>query len=460
VIPPAITQSSVSAGSLVAAIIVLAASGAVLFALIRRGRNTPPPALFLHPHAADLTLEEGFATLEVVGEAMIDAGYSVNTVQESLEQIARVNGQPRTEVVVMPTALFVSSRDHADVRTGVVSSGRSPLLLHQVDTLDRVVVQARMGQLSALEARDRVLEMREAEPPFSTAVRVLAAAIVSAALAVILGGSLASMVLAAVLGAGVGLAVIASASLRPTLQPLVIVGVAFVSAVVVFLVARSGLDLVALPSLIAPLVMLLPGVLLTTGVVELATGQMMSGAGRLAAGFMRLVLLAGGIVAGASLVGVPEITLSEGQYRLGILAPWIAVAFFGVAVVINRGGRLRFVPWIVLVLYVAYSAQVIGSLFFEGPVAAFIGACAMTPVAILISRFTRAPASSVSFLPAFWLLVPGGLGLVGVTAVLEGGSNGLATITLTVATMVAIALGILTGSALRIGPRSGPKVLI
>jgi uncharacterized membrane protein YjjB (DUF3815 family) len=302
--------------------------------------------------------------------------------------------------------------------------------------------------------------MREAKSPFGTAVRVLAAGVVSAAIAVILGGSLVSMILAAVLGAGVGLAVIATANLRSTLQPLVTVGVAFVCAVVVFLVARSGLDLVAFPAVIAPLVVLLPGVLLTTGVVELATGQMMSGAGRLAAGFMRLLLLAGGIVAGATLVGVPNITTSEGQYGLGPVAPWIAVAFFGVAVVVNRGGHIRFIPWILLVLYVAYSAQVIGGLFFSGTVAAFIGACAMTPVAILVSRFANAPASSVSFLPGFWLLVPGALGLVGVTAVLEGGSNGLNTLALTVATMVAIALGILTGSAFSTGRRSGPKVLI
>jgi uncharacterized membrane protein YjjP (DUF1212 family)/uncharacterized membrane protein YjjB (DUF3815 family) len=439
---------------------VLAISGGLLFALVRRTRNPRPIEVVLHPDAGTLTLEQGFATLEIVGEAMIDAGYSVNTVQESLEAIARVNGQERTEVVVMPTALFLTARDHVDVRTGVVASGTSPLLLHQLDALDRVVVAARLGQLSAAETRARVLAMREEGPPFGTAVRVLAAGVVSAALAVMLGGSWTSMGLAAVLGAGVGLAVIATATLRSTLQPLVTVGVAFICAVVVFLASRSGLDLVALPSVIAPLVVLLPGALLTTGVVELATGQMMSGAGRLAAGFMRLLLLAGGIVAGATLVGVPQITIAEGQYPLGPVAPWLAVAFFGVAVVVNRGGRLRFIPWIVLVLYVAYSAQVIGALFFSGVVAAFIGACAMTPVAILVSRFANAPASSVSFLPGFWLLVPGGLGLVGVTAVLDGGGNGLATLALTVATMVAIALGILTGSALGTGRRSGPKVLI
>ena len=317
VIPPAITQTSVSPGALVVAILVLGLSALVLFALIRRTRIAPALAVPVHPHAATLTLEEGFATLEIVGEAMIDAGYSVTTVQESLEDIARVNGQPRTEVVVMPTALFVSARDHIDVRTGVVASGNSPLLLHQLDELDRVVVKARMGHLSAVEARAQVLAMREAKSPFGTAVRVLAAGIVSAALAVILGGSWASMLLAAVLGAGVGLAVIATANLRSTLQPLVIVGVAFVCAVVVFLVARSGLELVALPSVIGPLVVLLPGVLLTTGVVELATGQMMSGAGRLAAGFMRLVLLAGGIVAGATLVGVPHITIDRGHLPAG-----------------------------------------------------------------------------------------------------------------------------------------------
>ena len=81
-------------------------------------------------------------------------------------------------------------------------------------------------------------------------------------------------------------------------QVLMVLAAAFVVALVVFLVARTGLPLVILPSLMAPLVTLLPGAALTTGAVELSTGQMISGAGRIAAGGMQLVLLALGLLTG------------------------------------------------------------------------------------------------------------------------------------------------------------------
>ena len=50
-------------------------------------------------------------------------------------------------------------------------------------------------------------------------------------------------------------------------------------------------------------------------------------------------------------------------------------------------------------------------------------------------------------MPAFWLLVPGALGLVGVTTILDGDTYGLRTLTTTTTTMVATALGVRVGLA-------------
>lgn len=86
--------------------------------------------------APDSPIKANFAALEAIGEAMIDSGYTVMSVQSSLEDIARANGYPKTEIVVMPTALFVSVRGSGEVHTGVVSSGGRPLQLHQLDELD------------------------------------------------------------------------------------------------------------------------------------------------------------------------------------------------------------------------------------------------------------------------------------------------------------------------------------
>ncbi len=225
---------------------------------------------------------------------------------------------------------------------------------------------------------------------------------------------------------------------------------AFGVSVSVFLLARTDLDVGVFAPLIAPLVAFLPGALLTTAVIELSTGQMISGAGRLATGAMQLVLLAFGIVAGAQLVGVPATSISEtANQPLGQLAPWVGVAVFGLGVMLNSCARPASMGWIVLVLYVAFAGQVVGGLLFGGVLSAFFGALAMAPVAMFAATRRDGPPTLVSFLPAFWLLVPGALSLVGVTKVLgDERVEGVLSLVTAATTMVTIALGVLLGLGL------------
>ena len=51
------------------------------------------------------------------------------TVRSSLDGIARVNGFPRTGIVVMSTAHFVSTRSAGEVRTRVAGHARCPRTL-------------------------------------------------------------------------------------------------------------------------------------------------------------------------------------------------------------------------------------------------------------------------------------------------------------------------------------------
>ncbi|MFZ2429368.1 MAG: hypothetical protein WAW71_14615 [Propioniciclava sp.] len=89
----------------------------------------------------------------------------------------------------------------------------------------------------------------------------------------------------------------------------------------------------------------------------------------------------------------------------------------------------------------------LADVFLGGVFSGMVGAFAMTPVAYVASRQPNGPAAFASFLPGFWLLVPGTLGLVGVTSLLDGDSTGLTTLITTIASMVAIVLGILAGAA-------------
>ena len=72
----------------------------------------------------------------------------------------------------------------------------------------------------------------------------------------------------------------------------------------------------------------------------------------------------------------------------------------------------------------------------------------MTPIALAVSRLPGGPQSQVTFLPAFWLLVPGAMGLIGVTEIVGNPATaGLENLIQPVASIVAIALGVLCGAS-------------
>jgi len=183
-------------------------------------------------------------------------------------------------------------------------------------------------------------------------------------------------------------------------------------------------------------------------VVELSAGEMVTGASRLVAGTLQLVLLAFGIVAGAQAFGIPssEALSNDPVNLLGWWAPWVGVAVIGVGTYLYYSPPRGAFRWLLVVLYAAWIGQFLGSEAFGGYVGGFIGALVMTPVAYTVERLPSGPPALVSFLPAFWLLVPGALGLIGVTEYLTDDTvAGIQDFIGTVGSIIAIALGVLCG---------------
>ena len=445
---PAREDSPVTMGALLIALSVLLAAVALLIAAARfrpaqKPRTTEPAPPILAP-------TDTSQFLVALGEAMIDAGAPVTDVTTTLERIAHRSGVPDAEVVVFATALMVSLPGTDQVSTAVASAGVRGLRLDQIDEVFDVVEEAQSPGIPPSEGVERLESIRLTPPPWGFATRVVGYSLMSLGLSLILGGSLAEIAVAAALGAVLGALQLRAGGLTSTYRSALPLLGAFVVSMAVFLLARTTWDIGVFAPLIAPLVGLLPGALLTTGVLELATGQMISGAGRLAAGTMRLFLLAVGIVAAAQLVGVPTGNVTDvATQPLAPWGPWFGVAIFGVGIVLHLCARPRATAWILLVLYVAYAGQVIGGLFLGGVLSAFTGAVLMTPVAYAVARHRNGPTPLVSFLPAFWLLVPGALSLIGVTKYLGDERVYGADYLLTAGqTMVSIALGVLIGTSL------------
>jgi len=444
-VPPAIATSTVPLTTLLIAAGVLIAAGLFVWALLRRRRAAAPPPRTTVIAAETVPTAVLLESMASLGTAMIESGYPVGLVREALSDLASANGDPEVQAVVYPTSILVSASDGTTAQTRAVSAGDSSYLLHQVDRIDRIVGVARDRAGAARWVIDQIDHVRTLPAPFTRLQRVGGYGLLSAALSVMLGSSWLGVLVAAILGLAVGAVLLLTEHLRSSSQALVIVAVSLGVSAVFLLVARF-VDSDVLPALVAPLVILLPGGLLTIGVIELATGEIMSGAARVAAGAMRLLLLATGIVAASALIGTPAFA-THTENPLGPVPPWIAVALFGLGIAVYQCARPGSIGWIVVVLYVAYGAQVFGAALFDGVLSALVGAAAMTPVAVIVARQRTGPPALVSFLPAFWLLVPGALGLVGVASALEGDLSGTSTIITTIATMIAITLGVLIGLA-------------
>jgi uncharacterized membrane protein YjjP (DUF1212 family)/uncharacterized membrane protein YjjB (DUF3815 family) len=381
-----------------------------------------------------------------LGGALLDAGGAVSHVESTVVRVAEVNGIHDLGVLVLPSTLVLSLRRGGSVVTEVRASTAVPLRLDQVDDVLRLVRDAEDGSLTAAEGR-RQLDRIRTSPRRRGSHLLVAYSVSTIGLAMVLRGDWVEVVAAGVLGSVVGALRLVTASPQKAAYqafwPLVAAATASASA---FALGRLVDGLAVFPVVVAPLVTFLPGALLTIGVLELSTGQVVSGASRLAAGMMRLVLLALGILAGARLVGVDGGAIRSGAGGVvAAVSPWIGVALFGVGFSWFNGARRSAQSWILVVLYVAYAGQVLGGLFFGSSLSAFFGAVAMTPVAVLASRRPSGPTPLVTFLPAFWLLVPGALGLQGVSLIVGDGLGGVEALVTTLISMVGISFGLLLG---------------
>ena len=119
--------------------------------------------------------------------------------------------------------------------------------------------------------------------------------------------------------------------------------------------------------------------------------QVVSGASRLVNGFVQLALLAFGIVAAGSLVRASPADFADHRVAaLGAWAGWAGVIVFALGVYLHFSAPLSSLPWILLVLYVAFAGQAIGDVLFGGQISGFFGAAAMTPLVLGVLTGTAA----------------------------------------------------------------------
>lgn len=385
-----------------------------------------------------------------LGQAYLACGEQTAHVELILRRMAAAYGMRRARIVTFPTAVFISFQDGSEERLTLGEGAAQTLRLDQIAAVHALGDEAQRAAVEPGEGLDRLTEILARRARFGVAGALVGHAILTVGLAMVLRPALDNLLVAAVLGAIVGCFKLINRD-RPdvVVVPLPVAAAALVSALVFFAV-EQGFAVEPLHLLVPPLVTFLPGTMLTLGMVELAYGDMVSGTARLMTGFVHLVLLAFGLAIGAALVGYSPGELVEASTAYTPIAwvPWAGVVVFGVGMYLHLSAPRHSFLWMLVVLLLAFAAQQLAARFMPSEVSGFFGTFVATPLAYVIHSRFGGPPAQVTFIPSFWLLVPGALGLLSVTRMLSDRTGGLDSLITAIFAIASIALGTLVGASL------------
>ena len=376
-----------------------------------------------------------------LGAAMAAANYPVTMVRNTMVATSRAYGLD-TQYLALPNY----------VQVGTSSGGGRLFIAHpdedlrfdQTFPLATLVAQAESGAVTPAEGQAELTRIWQMPNRFPAWVGVIGYTVQSAGLSLILQPAPLTLLMAVVLGAMVGV-MCELARRNDAVQQLLPTLCAFTVSLVAFTAADwLHISDASLRALAPPLATFLPGAAITLAVAELSSRQLVSGASRLVAGLMRMAQLAFGILVAAQVAGISDSHLSVAHVdRLGPWAPWLGIALYGVGAMLSFGSPTRFLPWMLAMLTIAYVGQLAGNAVLGTYAAGFGGGFALTVCALAVARRPGSPAAISLILPGFWLLVPGSLGLMGVTEVL--GTDSTTVFTGTLISMISIALGVQSG---------------
>jgi uncharacterized membrane protein YjjP (DUF1212 family) len=380
-----------------------------------------------------------------VGAAMNGAGDAVTFIRRALQRIGQAYGLRNVGVFVVPTLLLIRYGDDSSTFVDLSSRIPSGLRLDQTAELYELIRDAQAAQCSPAEGTVRLRRILNSSTRFSPAMRVAAAALVAGGIALTLEPSLAEFAVVLALGLIVG-AVNLCAERRPQLGPLVpalaglLVGAAVITAI------DHGLEGRPLVILVPPLAIFLPGAALTISMIELSNGDIVAGSSRLAFGAIRLFLLVFGVLIAAQWVSplgeLAESVVSTLDFYVS--APGLVI--FTAGAFIFASAPPRSFAWLLLVTIAAFAGQQVGQWILGSYSGGFVGGAVMILAARMVRLYPGTPPLIVSFTPAFWLLVPGAIGLEGLSQVLQDDPQaGIDDLFAMLVTMVSIALGVLFG---------------
>ena len=345
--------------------------------------------------------------LATMARELHQAGVATDALEETLTEIAQAIGLA-TQIFALPTQITIAVGPAFNQNIVLLRLEPGTVSLRKLTKLNQIYDALRSGKVDYREAAVQVANIDRRWPALAAWLQIPALALVATGVAILLGGGWKECTVATCIGAFTGI-IAAIADRSAIVSRLYEVAAAFCGTLIVAGFSRIFGSTNIYISIVAGVVVLLPGYSLTLALHELVNSNLVAGMARLGKVLSVLMALGCGALLGFAVIG-PSLL------RTGDVAPhavsthlWILAALcMAIGLSIDLDASLRDFVWVFAASFVALlTSHLIGGTALH-EIAAFLSAFICGVVSAIGARVLRIP-QAVMLVPALLVLVPGSL---------------------------------------------------
>lgn len=315
----------------------------------------------------------------------------------------------QVEIFALPTnvMLAIGPRYAQQIVMLRMSPGR--VNLRKLAVLNEIFDELQSGRIDLQRASAEVRDLDKKCPPPPAFRSIAALASIAVGIAVLLGGGVHELIVAALIGVSTGILFFFTAR-NAMMDRLFEVFAAFVATLIVAAYTHYAHPVNIYISVVAGVVVLLPGYSLTLALHELANQGLVAGTARLGRVFAILLSLGCGAFLGFAVVGSIFAHTADVQPHPVGTAFWIvAILLLSFGLSVDLDARFRDFAWVLLASIVALgTSYAFSTVPGAHEVAPFLASLTCGLVANGGAKFLRVP-QPVFLIPALHVLVPGSL---------------------------------------------------
>lgn len=390
-----------------------------------------------------------------LADALHRYGTPAHRLEQTMDMITERLGL-QGHFFALPTSIFAAFGRPESHRTSLIRAESGEVNLERLSLLDELADEIIRGTCSVDEGSRRIDEIAEKPNRFGHWATLLGTALSTGIAARVFGGGWREVVASTAIGGLIGILGPFFSREESRRRVFDITG-AIIAASLAAAAAHQFAPFSVFVATLAGLIILVPGMRLTTAMTEIASGHLVSGSARLTGAAMAFLSITFGTALGNRITQEIAPAIQPGTTAalpLPDYTLWIALALYPLSSMILMKGRPSDIWLIALSTFLAFTGSRLGSASFGPELGAFIGALTLGLGANQMARLLHRPAALI-ITPGLLILVPGSLGYRSLTKLMEQDVVSGIEMAFSVAVVgIAIVTGLLLANALLPSRRS------